>query len=105
MLQHMVKQRLTKMNQMRIRMRILALETRSIYFVCSICYLIHTICLNFFLFLFFFWNQREKIMSMPMPRREIKREARREEKTGIAAVFDNVFRVLFVCLTLDSHDI
>nr|VDC76840.1 unnamed protein product [Brassica rapa] len=61
MLQHMVKQRLTKMNQMRIRMRILALETRSIYF----------------------------IMCMPMPRREIKREARREEKTGIAAVFDN----------------
>ncbi|XP_048594048.1 protein MAK16 homolog [Brassica napus] len=59
MLQHMVKQRLTKLNQMRIRMRILALETR------------------------------EKIMRMPMPRREIKREARREEKTGIAAVFDN----------------
>ncbi|CAN6990646.1 unnamed protein product [Brassica rapa subsp. trilocularis] len=88
MLQHMVKQRLTKMNQMRIRMRILALETRSIYFVCSICYLIHTICLNFFLFLFFFWNQREKIMCMPMPRREIKREARREEKTGIAAAIE-----------------
>ncbi|CAF2153417.1 BnaA01g24290D [Brassica napus] len=58
MLQHMVKQRLTKMNQMRIRMRILALETR------------------------------EKIMSMPMPRREIKREARREEKTGIAAAIE-----------------
>ncbi|CAG7889465.1 unnamed protein product [Brassica rapa] len=88
MLQHMVKQRLTKMNQMRIRMRILALETRSIYFVCSICYLIHTICLNFFLFFFFVWNQREKIMCMPMPRREIKREARREEKTGIAAAIE-----------------
>uniref|UniRef100_M4E4S7 Protein MAK16 homolog n=1 Tax=Brassica campestris TaxID=3711 RepID=M4E4S7_BRACM len=58
MLQHMVKQRLTKLNQMRIRMRILALETR------------------------------EKIMSMPMPRREIKREARREEKTGIAAAIE-----------------
>ncbi|KAH0943174.1 hypothetical protein HID58_002811 [Brassica napus] len=58
MLQHMVKQRLTKLNQMRIRMRILALETR------------------------------EKIMRMPMPRREIKREARREEKTGIAAAIE-----------------
>ncbi|CAH8361484.1 unnamed protein product [Eruca vesicaria subsp. sativa] len=58
LLQHMVKQRLTKMTQMLIRMRILSLKIR------------------------------EKIMSMPMSRREMKREIRREEKTGIAAVLD-----------------
>lgn len=33
LLKYMVKQRLTKMTQMLIRMRILSLKTRSIYFV------------------------------------------------------------------------
>ncbi|ESQ34457.1 hypothetical protein EUTSA_v10008312mg [Eutrema salsugineum] len=56
LLQHKVKQRLTKMTQMRIRMRKLALKTR------------------------------ETIMTMP--RRNIKREARREEKAEKAAVLD-----------------
>ncbi|PRQ17019.1 putative mak16 protein [Rosa chinensis] len=53
---HKTKQRLTKMTQMRIRMRKLALKTR------------------------------EKIMTIP--RKEIKREARREEKAEKAAVLD-----------------
>ncbi|PRQ40156.1 putative mak16 protein [Rosa chinensis] len=53
---HKTKQRLTKMTQMRIRMRKLALKTR------------------------------EKIMTTP--RKEIKREARREEKAEKAAVLD-----------------
>ncbi|KAK6919808.1 Mak16 protein [Dillenia turbinata] len=53
---HKIKQRLTKMTQMRIRMRKLALKTR------------------------------EKIMTMP--RKETKREARREEKAEKAAVLD-----------------
>ncbi|KAK2983329.1 hypothetical protein RJ640_016067, partial [Escallonia rubra] len=53
---HKTKQRLTKMTQMRIRMRKLALKTR------------------------------EKIMTTP--RKQIKREARREEKAEKAAVLD-----------------
>lgn len=56
LLVHKTKQRLTKMTQMRIRMRKLALKTR------------------------------EKIMSTP--RKEIKREARREEKAEKAALLD-----------------
>lgn len=56
LLQHKIKQRLTKMTQMRIRMRKLALKTR------------------------------EKIMTTP--RRDIKRELRREEKAVKAAVLD-----------------
>lgn len=56
LLVHKIKQRLTKMYQMRIRMRKLALKTR------------------------------EKIMTTP--RKEIKREARREEKAEKAAVLD-----------------
>ncbi|GAU27786.1 hypothetical protein TSUD_113650 [Trifolium subterraneum] len=56
LLVHKVKQRLTKMTQMRIRMRKLALKTR------------------------------EKITTLP--RKEIKREARREEKAEKAAVLD-----------------
>lgn len=56
LLQHKIKQRLTKMTQMRIRMRKLALKTR------------------------------EKIMTTP--RRDIKRESRREEKAIKAAVLD-----------------
>ncbi|CAK9324866.1 unnamed protein product [Citrullus colocynthis] len=53
---HKTKQRLTKMTQMRIRMRKLALKTR------------------------------EKIMTTP--RKEIKREARREQKAEKAALLD-----------------
>ncbi|XP_063937528.1 uncharacterized protein LOC108196281 isoform X2 [Daucus carota subsp. sativus] len=53
---HKTKQRLTKMTQMRIRMRKLALKTR------------------------------EKIMTLP--RKEIKRESRREEKAEKAAILD-----------------
>lgn len=53
---HKTKQRLTKMTQMRIRMRKLALKTR------------------------------EKIMTLP--RKEIKREPRREEKAEKAAMLD-----------------
>ncbi|XP_048420020.1 protein MAK16 homolog isoform X2 [Pyrus x bretschneideri] len=53
---HKTKQRLTKMTQMRIRMRKLALKTR------------------------------EKIMTTP--RKQIKREARREEKAEKAALLD-----------------
>ncbi|KAK4282192.1 hypothetical protein QN277_013597 [Acacia crassicarpa] len=53
---HKTKQRLTKMTQMRIRMRKLSLKTR------------------------------EKIMTTP--RKEIKREARREEKAERAALLD-----------------
>ncbi|KAK9903872.1 hypothetical protein M0R45_000844 [Rubus argutus] len=53
---HKTKQRLTKMTQMRIRMRKLAIKTR------------------------------EKIMTTP--RKEIKRESRREEKAEKAAVLD-----------------
>ncbi|KAL2484502.1 MAK16 protein-related [Abeliophyllum distichum] len=56
LLVHKTKQRLTKMTQMRIRMRKLALKTR------------------------------EKIMTTP--RKEKKREARREEKAEKAAVLD-----------------
>ncbi|CAE5958335.1 unnamed protein product [Arabidopsis arenosa] len=56
LLQHKVKQRLTKMTQMRIRMRKLALKTREAV--------------------------------IPMPRRQIKREARREIKALNAAVLD-----------------
>ncbi|KAK2371550.1 protein MAK16 protein B [Trifolium repens] len=56
LLVHKVKQRLTKMTQMRIRMRKLALKTR------------------------------EKITTLP--RKEIKREARREKKAEKAAVLD-----------------
>lgn len=56
LLVHKIKQRLTKMTQMRIRMRKLALKTR------------------------------EKIMTTP--RKEKKREARREEKAEKAAVLD-----------------
>ncbi|EOA36948.1 hypothetical protein CARUB_v10009869mg [Capsella rubella] len=56
LLQHKVKQRLTKMTQMRIRMRKLALKTRETV--------------------------------LPMPRRQIKREKRREEKALKAAVLD-----------------
>ncbi|CAN7123012.1 unnamed protein product, partial [Brassica rapa subsp. narinosa] len=56
LLQHKIKQRLTKMTQMRIRMRKLALKTR------------------------------EKIMTTP--RRDKKRESRREEKAIKAAVLD-----------------
>ncbi|CAH8297603.1 unnamed protein product [Eruca vesicaria subsp. sativa] len=56
LLQHKIKQRLTKMTQMRIRTRKLHLKTR------------------------------EKIMTMP--RREIKREPRREEKAIKAALLD-----------------
>ena len=43
LLQHKVKQRLTKMTQMRIRMRKLALKTRScplLVFVCGVWYLV-----------------------------------------------------------------
>ncbi|KFK35976.1 hypothetical protein AALP_AA4G062300 [Arabis alpina] len=57
LLQHKVKQRLTKMTQMRIRMRKLALKTR------------------------------ETIMTAP--RRQMKRESRREEKAEKAAAVDN----------------
>ncbi|KAK2425420.1 protein MAK16 protein B [Trifolium repens] len=56
LLVHKVKQRLTKMTQMRIRMRKLALKTR------------------------------EKITTLP--RKEIKREARREQKAEKAAVLE-----------------
>ncbi|CAH2066608.1 unnamed protein product [Thlaspi arvense] len=56
LLQHKIKQRLTKMTQMRIRMRKLALKTM------------------------------EKMMTRP--RRDIKREARREEKAVKAALLD-----------------
>lgn len=56
LLVHKIKQRLTKMTQMRIRMRKLALKTR------------------------------EKIMTTP--RKEKKREARREEKAEKAALLD-----------------
>ncbi|CAL9216041.1 unnamed protein product [Arabidopsis halleri] len=56
LLQHKVKRRLTKMNQMRIRMRELALKTREVI--------------------------------IPRPRRQIKRELRREDKAKIAAQLD-----------------
>ncbi|CAL9216040.1 unnamed protein product [Arabidopsis halleri] len=56
LLQHKVKQRLTKMTQMRIRMRKLALKTREVI--------------------------------IPRPRRQIKRELRREDKAKIAAQLD-----------------
>uniref|UniRef100_A0A1J3K561 Protein MAK16 homolog n=1 Tax=Noccaea caerulescens TaxID=107243 RepID=A0A1J3K561_NOCCA len=58
LLQHKVKQRLTKMTQMRIRMRKLKLKTREIL--------------------------------MTMPRRNIKREARREEKALKAAELEKM---------------
>jgi protein MAK16 len=56
LLQHKVKQRLTKMTQMRIRMRKLALKTREVV--------------------------------VTTPRRQIKRESRREEKAIKAAQLD-----------------
>ncbi|KAG7598059.1 Mak16 protein [Arabidopsis suecica] len=56
LLQHNVKQRLTKMTPMRIRMRKLALKTREVV--------------------------------VPRPRRQIKRELRREDKAKIAAQLD-----------------
>ncbi|XP_010477624.1 PREDICTED: protein MAK16 homolog A-like [Camelina sativa] len=56
LLQHKVKQRLTKMTQMRIRMRKLALKTREVI--------------------------------IPTPRRDIKREQRREVKAEKAALLD-----------------
>ncbi|KAJ0111437.1 hypothetical protein Patl1_03387 [Pistacia atlantica] len=70
---HKTKQRLTKMTQMRIRMRKLALKTRFTTFAC-------------FLLLPFVFFYREKIMTTP--RKEKKREARREEKAEKAAVLD-----------------
>jgi protein MAK16 len=73
LLQHKVKQRLTKMTQMRIRMRKLALKTREVV--------------------------------VTTPRRQIKRESRREEKAIKAAQLDKVticcfWVLIFTCFTL-----
>lgn len=111
---HKTKQRLTKMTQMRIRMRKLALKTR---YTSSDFLILPSIDPHFYkiaskngfrvqstsfitfvmltlvywpmgwLHLFVLFN-REKIMTTP--RKEIKRESRREEKAEKAAVLDKV---------------
>ncbi|CAN1343574.1 Protein MAK16 homolog [Linum perenne] len=73
LLRHKIKQRLTKMTQMRIRMRKLALKTR------------------------------EKVITLP--RKEIKREARREEKAEKAAALDRVVeKELLARLDVGTYD-
>ncbi|KAF7151551.1 hypothetical protein RHSIM_Rhsim02G0001300 [Rhododendron simsii] len=91
---HKTKQRLTKMTQMRIRMRKLALKTRfKLPLTNSFVYLEFNLPLGKFQFhlgicIDKLRTLQEKIMTTP--RKEIKREARREEKALKAAPLENI---------------
>ncbi|KAG5565034.1 hypothetical protein RHGRI_001048 [Rhododendron griersonianum] len=102
---HKTKQRLTKMTQMRIRMRKLALKTRfKLPLTNSFVYSEFNLHLGKFQFhlgicIDKLRTLQEKIMTTP--RKEIKREARREEKALKAAPLENVVELF--CLIIEKE--